>query len=69
VHGYAIESRIEGGEQAGDFVFAALTQQVQAPAAVFPAAPGQQQLPLPSHGALHHTAAQATGAKLPGNRL
>ena len=39
MHGDAIEGGVEGGEEAGDFVFGIALEEVQGPGAVFAAAP------------------------------
>ena len=44
MHGDTLEVRVDGGEQADDFNFATLLQNVEGPCAVFAAAPGEKDL-------------------------
>ncbi len=48
MHGDALEMRVDRGEQADDFYFAALAKHVEGPGTVFAAAPGEKDLSLQS---------------------
>ncbi len=48
VHGDALEMRVDGGEQADNFYFAALAEHMESPRTVFAAAPGEKDLSLQS---------------------